>query len=63
MILHNVDKHVIKEEYLPAVSFSKITGHSPLSTWFLSWWTDYYQMQLDGVMKVTVENHDKVAIL
>ena len=61
MILHNVDKHVIKEEYLPAVSFSNITGHRQ-STWFLSWWTDYYQMQLDGVMKVTVENHDKVAI-
>ena len=24
--------------------------------------TDYYRMQLDSVMKVTVENHDKVAI-
>ena len=29
MILHNVDKHVIKEEYLPAVSFSNVIGHSP----------------------------------
>ena len=50
MILHNVDKHVITEKYLPAVSFSNGSGHSPHGSF------------LDGVMKVTVENHDKVAI-
>ena len=57
MILHNVDKHVIKEEYLPAVSFSNVTGQSLHGSFF-----DELIMQLDGVMKVTVENHDKVAI-